>query len=494
MLNRFYANSHVVLYLFIYCVVAILTLYLFVLPPILGDEGNYTISTMEMAVSHHYLMTTIFGQFYGRPPMLNWLMLPLAKLLGWDHILLASRLLTITCSVAIAVILGLFVKRQTKNSAFALLCVSILISGDFLMRRGWLAYSDTALTLFTFAAMICLWLAVIDRKFWLLLVGLVLLNCGFLCKALTPFGYYGILYLVLLWQHPNRKFLLRPAIIIVHIIAFSFPLFWNHLTTPQYGAMMMSDVLDVNQTLFHNIAGYFYQVLYYRPLEGLIHLAPASVIALYFMIKQRRPISNQQEFKSFAKIAFLTAAIIFIGCWIAPLATQARYYMPMYPFAAIALAFVIWHSGKTAEQVLQLSLIFYIIAALFLSLGGTRYYQHHFRFNFNDMGAQVLKVTAGYPVYVTGAHVDVIDSIVSTLDSHYMTKAEPLVYRAPQGWNNGFVVTGKYQPEMGQMVLMFRPKRVSKRVYLVCRGTACAAAAQKLGQPLPVTLVTKSPF
>jgi hypothetical protein len=60
--------------------------------PYIGEEAVYTITSLEMRLNHDYFVTTLYGTNYGRPPLLNWLIIPLAEMLGWDRMLLASRL------------------------------------------------------------------------------------------------------------------------------------------------------------------------------------------------------------------------------------------------------------------------------------------------------------------------------------------------------------------------------------------------------------------
>lgn len=491
LLDRFCISENLKFYRFliIYCILAALTLYSFMFLPLLGEEGNYTMSTMEMAYTHRYFVTTVFGTFYGRPPLVNWLMLPLAKLVGWQNIILASRFIVITCSVGTGVVLGFLVKRFTANKCFAWLCVAIFFSGDLLLRRGWLAYSDTHLTFFTFSAMACLWVAIQDRKMWLLIVGLVLLNCGYLSKALTPFGYYAIFYLVLLWRHPNRRFLLHPAVIILHLIAYSFPVIWDHYTAKQYGGMMVEDLFNLNHTP-KDILNYFYQILFYRPIELLIHTGPASFIALCFLVLQRRLVSDWQEFKDMTLIALYTGLIIFAGCCLMPLWPEARYYMPAYPLYAIAMAYVIWHAGKRAQQWLQLGLVIYLVVALFLSLWGIAFFQTHMRFAYTLIAKQIATLTEGYPLYALNPQVSQSESIVSLLDGLRMPNQSPLML-PPTNWNNGFAITAADAADQGQLVITYHARTGHNDIRVICRGTACAAAAQRLGHALPVTMTNR---
>jgi 4-amino-4-deoxy-L-arabinose transferase-like glycosyltransferase len=477
-------NLHFTRFMMVYCLLAILALYTTLFIPIMQEEGTYTVSTMEMAYHHNYVITTLFGMFYGRPPMVNWLVLPIAKLIGWPHVVIATRFINVTATVATSFILRFTVKRLSTNASFAWLCTAIFLTGDILLRRGWLAYADAPLMCFTFLAMACLWIAITERKMRLIIVGLLALNCGFLCKALTPFGYYGIFYLVLLWQHPNRRFLFKPTIIILHLIAFSFPIAWDYFTSPQYAAMMAYDFIDTHG---FQLTAYIQQILYYQPIMLLLHLSPASFIALYYAYRERAEIATWYEFQLLATIAIFTAMIVFIGCWFAPLWPESRYYMPVYPMFAIALAYVIWHAKNRAQQWLQLMLLVYLAIAFFLGLVGVRWYQTHLLLDFKTIAQDVTVLTRDYPLYVLYPGAGGSESMGSTIDSYRLPMQAPLTI-PPNDWNNAFAITSKFPATTmaGQVAVKYKSKAGHSHIYLVCRGTACSIAAQRLGQPIPV--------
>src|ERR1035437_8764028 len=59
------------------------------------DEALYCSTTRDMLVNHQYLYPTrngVFSEWYGKPPLANWLEIVSTSLFGWN--LLALRLLT----------------------------------------------------------------------------------------------------------------------------------------------------------------------------------------------------------------------------------------------------------------------------------------------------------------------------------------------------------------------------------------------------------------
>ncbi len=76
--------------------------------PYVGEEAVYTITSLELAQKKEWLNPTIYHADYGRPPLMNWLIIPLAKYLGWDKVLIASRLVTAVATLATTWVLMLF--------------------------------------------------------------------------------------------------------------------------------------------------------------------------------------------------------------------------------------------------------------------------------------------------------------------------------------------------------------------------------------------------
>src|SRR3990167_3614739 len=108
--------------------------------PSVGEEGVYTNITLEMLHNKDYLVPTLFGTHYSRPPLFNWLMLPVTQILGSVQVVLAARLVNMFATLLTAGSLVYLVRRIFPERQFALLAGAIYLSGDLLFRRGWLAY------------------------------------------------------------------------------------------------------------------------------------------------------------------------------------------------------------------------------------------------------------------------------------------------------------------------------------------------------------------
>ena len=184
--------------------------------PYMGEEAVYTITSLEMPVSHDFFVTTLYATNYGRPPLLNWLIIPLADLLGWDHVLLASRLVAAISTTATGLVLAWLTLSLTRNRGLAAFSALVFLSGDVLFYRGWLAYSEPLFTLCVFSAIACLWVAASRRQPVLLWFAVLALTCGVLAKVQTAYIFYGVAFAVLYADRDQRRVLSGLDSILAH--------------------------------------------------------------------------------------------------------------------------------------------------------------------------------------------------------------------------------------------------------------------------------------
>ncbi len=356
-----------------YIILALISLFSTLWLPYVGEEAVYTISSYEMWFHHNYWVNTLYGVFYGRPPLLNWCIILIAKAIGWSHVLIASRLVSALSTTLVALGVYWFMHRLVKSTYFALTCSAVYLTGDLLLFRGWLAYSDPLLALCVFFSIAFLWLSVEEQRRYFLILSSVFLSAGFLVKALSPYWFYGLSGFVLLIFHKNRQFIVQPVSIVIYIIALSFPFIWNLYADPRYLPAMWSEV--INTAFAPTLSQYLYQVVIVQPGLLLIRLAPISLIILFYYFKQVK-YQLKIDYCSFAKIAFWIAFLNFAVCWFAPRWPEARYYMPVFPFMAICMAYVIWNLNIKSSQMLAFSLLLVLLVKCVLV--GYSYYRYNY--------------------------------------------------------------------------------------------------------------------
>jgi 4-amino-4-deoxy-L-arabinose transferase-like glycosyltransferase len=253
-----------------------------------GEEAVYTILAQETWANKEFTVTTLYGSPYGRASAYAWLIVMLTRLLGADNILIAARLISMASTVLMGLTLAWLVRSLFRDWLFAAFSAVVFLSGDVLLYRGWLAYSDPCFSFFTFAAMACLWVATQERRHGLLLVALLALLGSFLAKALTGYVFYGVLGLVLVWRHQNRMFLLSPLSLLVHIAAVGCPLFWDRqvASIPIMRHMTEQILLRLDNPDLPDFVGAV-EFLALYPLQIVWLLLPLSVLTLYALLAVR---------------------------------------------------------------------------------------------------------------------------------------------------------------------------------------------------------------
>ena len=169
-------------------------------------------------------------------------------------------------------------------------------------------------------------------------------------------------------------------------------------------------------------------------------------------------------------MALWIAAVNFLPYWIAP-QSAIRYLMPLYPFAALAAASVVWRAGAGAVTVTLRWLAAALVLKLVVVLGVFPYYQSHYRGENHSLAARDIHGrTGGQRLYTRDDSATGL-SVSAHLDVMRLPEA-PLTF-PPAEWNDGFLISPAPDPKQGSVVRQYRLGR--NDLYLMCRGTACAS-------------------
>lgn len=372
--------------------------------PYIGEEAVYTLTSLEMAANHEWRVPLFYGTAYTRPPLFNWLIISLAHLLGWAHVLIASRLVTMVATVCTGILLMWLVQKFFKNKTLTLFCALVYLSGDMLFRRGWLAYADPLFSFFVFGAIACLWVAIEENRHRLLFFSALGLIASFLTKALTGYVFYAVAVIVLFYRYYSTKrffLLFKPLSLILHGIAIAFPFVWNaYVTEGEHGSAMVHDMLA--KLSFVQFKTYILKVLGF-PFDVFLRWAPVSIFLVYFWAQNRFRERAQNNFppklNQHAKTALWIVILNLMPYWLAP-ETHARYIMPLYPLIAFALGYWIWQLGNHAIRATFLVMSFCIVLRYVVGMWAFPYYEAHYRGNYKVIAQDILSITQGKPLYV----------------------------------------------------------------------------------------------
>jgi len=446
-----------------------------------GEEPFYPIVAQEMWAKKAFIVTTLYGQNFGRPGIYSWLILVLTGILGGQNILIAARLITICSTLAIGLTLAWLVRKLFNDRLLAAFAAAVFLSGDVLVYRGWLAYADPLFSLCTFGAMACLWVATEERRRDLLLLAALGLMCSFLAKAMTGYVFYGGMGLVLLALHDHRKFLVTPSSMAIHAGAVAFPVIWNYgLAENSVFAWMLHDILY--QTKNENapsITAYL-TLFFVYPLRTFWYLLPVSAVTLFCLLSRSFAAAAALR-RNPLLIALSALALDLLPYWLFP-GSGTRYLMPLYPLFALVMAFIVLNSGRLMTELCAKALIVTVCVGYVAALVGFPLYEHYIRGSYDHAAQAIVTRAGGFPIFADD-FTSIGLSIVADLNAR--RAPQPPITTPPRDFTSGFVLSAKPDAAVGQvdMTLGLGRDADGKRTrYLLCRGEACAAPGRPSGR------------
>ena len=430
-----------------------------------GEEAIFPLASLEMWFHGEWVQQILFGQNLQHNPLFNWIIIGACQIVGWEHMLAVARTVTIGATVSSGLVLAWLVRRVFGDPVFAVFtAVVYLMLADPVLYRGWLSYVDPLFGFLVFSAVACLWVACHERRLLLLGVGVVVLTAGFLAKAFTAYVFYGAAALVLAWNRDSRRFLLSPGSLAVHAAgAVALAIWLGALpATEGQGPRMFKEILD---KLVPEGAGEYLAKLVLYPIETLLKLAPATILAGYYLYQRKGEAGSGRG-------AFRTAAVItalsYLPYWLAP-QSHTRYLVPIYPMAALVFAYLIWSARPASIAVTARWFYGLLVLKLVLFIGMFPYYQTVYRGENYERAAQtILKRTAGYPLYTRNVSASGLN-VKAYIDIKRLPR-QPLAF-PPAQWASGFVIAYAPDPELGKVAERYR--LAGNDLYLLCRGAAC---------------------
>jgi 4-amino-4-deoxy-L-arabinose transferase-like glycosyltransferase len=437
-----------------------------------GEEAIFPITSLEMWYAGDWVRQHLYGVNLQHNPLFNWLIIALATLTGWEHMLAAARAITIAATVGSGLVLAWLCRALYRDTAFAAFAALVCLTfADSFFYRGWLAYADPLFAFFVFGATACLWVACERRSVVVLALGAASLVCALMTKALTAYVFYGAAALVLLaGSRQYRAFLLGPASWAIHVASLALPLAWLYLLPENVGqgGRMFAEI--VGKLGYEGLGSYAAKLVTF-PLETLARLAPAVFVAAYLVWRRSAAVFEPAD--THRSIAFWMALLNFLPYWLAP-QSSIRYLMPLYPLAGLVVARVLWRAGAEAVALTQRWLVALIALKFVFVLAGYPAYQHWYRGkNYETTARDILAHTAGHPLYTTNVAASGL-SVAAHIDTLRLP-APPLTW-PPAEWDSGFVIAYTPDAKLGQVARTYRLG--GNDLFLLCRGSACSAPAQ----------------
>lgn len=444
-----------------YWVIAGLSLYVGLFFPLRGEEGLYIASSFEALKQHHFLTIIFEGTHYGRPPLFNWLILGVGYIIGYKHMLVATRFISITMTLLSSLLLYWLTHTISRDQLLALFSVVCLLSGHLLFRASWISYADPTFFFFIFAAIVCMWVGhERHQPTWLIFSALSLM-AAFLTKAFTCYTFYGITTLVLLYFYRQWRYFFHPISLLAHICALSFPFFWFEMVTHTHGARMTWDITHQFQ-----LANFSWKIYIARWLSNsltyILRFAPLSLLFIYGCITKQ---FEKTGHPIWLKVVFWSTVINFIPYSFTPGIYETRYLLPIFPFIAILFAFMFQHAKTKLYNFTIYTLCFFLAMKCLLSPIGLPWFEH-MTYEFTPSAKKIIQQAQGYPIYVNLVGTAQDDSVVASLDTLLYPNSVIVLDTFRQS-TPYFLLTDHLCPKNTQVAIY----RIDKKMYNFCKIT-----------------------
>lgn len=432
--------------------------------PSIGEEGVYTNITLEMLHHKNYWTPTLFGTHYARPPLFNWLMILVTNYIGPTQVVLAARIVNAAATVSTAIILFSFIRYKFTDKQFALFTTAIFLSGDLLFKRGWLAYADSLFSFCIFAAIVCLWIALDKQQVRWICLAVFSISCAFLTKVHTAYIFYGVAGLILLLQHPNRKFLFKPMSWILHILALAFPIYWAVTLNDGYGDVDSNWKQSQSFLQWPGMQAYIIRVVVYFPFELLCRFFPASLLAIIAW-RQLRNKHVAIKFNHAITIVFWIGLLNILLYWAAP-NSNIRYILPMYPFLAACLGYIIWYANDQLHRAAVMCLLAGVIFKYIYAIAWLPYEHITLRGDAVAVATAINHQCSNTNLYINDSTSAGLRVSVALNKLRY--PQEPL-HLAPNNYT-GYLISDNYNVAMGELLHTYNLR--NNKVYLSFKAGA----------------------
>ncbi|WP_238701255.1 ArnT family glycosyltransferase [Mariprofundus erugo] len=300
-----------------------------------GEEGLMAIKSYEMYVRHDWLHPSIVGMIWPHSPLWHWPVMAISNLIGWEHVDIAVRLVSVIATWLTALTAGLFghwLFHRSHPHAGWFCALVYLTLGEVAFWYGWLGYVDATFGLFIFSAITALWRAIHDEKISWFLLSLLLISMAFMTKNITAYALFGAAGLVLIWRMQQWSLLKKPLFLIAGLLTLSVPILWQAYVVPAGNNTATTTINDV----IRNYTGYgilaFIGHWLSFPFVFLFRALPLSLFLAWLWMRHKYRLHLDHTLTTLA----LVLLICFLPFWISAGATP-RYLVPLYGLVALLL-------------------------------------------------------------------------------------------------------------------------------------------------------------
>jgi len=336
-------------------------LFMFLPLPIMqyvGEESYYTLGAYEMFVRGIWWHQSLFGHDIPKTPLFPWMIIAVSNVIGWEHLDIAPRIVSVFSSWGAAFITFKMARRLYPQHAHAgwIAALIYLTMGEVSFWYGWLGYADTTFAFFIFAAIACLWVAIEDQRPAFCFLSCVMISLAFMSKNISCYAILGIASLVLLHRHHRWHLLKHPVFVLSALLALSVPWLYQHyiIHSASNATMAVGHALD-------NFRGYgflaYLKHWFTYPALFFARAFPVTILLLWFYWRQRQ--RSRMDANLVTLIWLLTATMT--PFWLSAGGTP-RYLIPFYGLLALLLSgLVLQLDAKKTTTVFKVMVLIIIL-------------------------------------------------------------------------------------------------------------------------------------
>ena len=315
------------------------------------------IKSYEMFVRGDWLHPSILGGVWPHSPLWHWPVILISQTIGWTHVDIAVRLVSVIASYLTALSVGFTARWLFQRTDIAWLAALIYLSiGEVAFWYGWLGYVDATFALFIFSAIAALWRALEDESALWFLAALSLISLAFLTKNITAYALFGASGLIFLWRLNRWQLFKTIWFVPLSLMALSVPVLWQGFIAAGGNTATVS----INDVL-RNFAGHtpldFIKHWVTFPFVFLFRALPVSLFLAWLWLKKRQQFTLDQTTSTLLSLLL----ICFLPFWISAGATP-RYLVPLYGIVALLItSLTLQLDGRRLKQVVMLIALFVLL-------------------------------------------------------------------------------------------------------------------------------------
>lgn len=433
----------------------------------IGEEGVYTISTLEMLATNNWSYPQLWGCSYDRPGMFNWLIAGVSWLgPGVNGILLSSRLVTIIATLISSLVVFNLAKLIFKSDEVGVYSFFAYLSGDVLFRRGWLAYADPLFSCFILLSIYMLWIWVEKDKHFAIFLSLLFLISAILSKTYTAVLFYGAAITYFVFSKKYSKKIINLKFVSICAL-FMLCTFWGKGFVLGAGGKTSRDfIYNIKQSfLDFSVLSYSGKIITF-PITVLLLYFPLSFFCLYVLYKNKKGNCFKKELLPCAIILLFSL----LPYWIVPTAIKARYILPAMPWLAIIIGFSISRGSEPLKKIA----IKLTVAAVVIKLAITPWFYYHqtkSKGNATDIALSIIKITKlDYSIYVDNSTAKEL-RVAAALDVFLLQAKKPLVYSVSLADTPNYYLLSSDVADKTRVLSSYKIE--GGTLYLQCFNDAC---------------------